>query len=177
MKQKLDSTREGFGRGLLKAGANKKVVSVNADLSESCRTVDFKKKYPGRFIDAGVAEQNLMGVAAGLAIAGKIPFVSSFACFSPARNFDQLRISVCYSNLNVKIEGSHAGLITGEDGASHQALEDIALMRVLANMNIIVPGDAPQTEDAVMAAAVKTGGQGVTCAEECIRPAIKAHIA
>jgi transketolase len=153
MKQRLESTREGFGRGLLKAGANKKVVSVNADLSESCRTVDFKKKYPGRFIEVGVAEQNLMGVAAGLALAGKIPFISSFACFSPARNFDQLRVSVCYSNLNVKIEGSHAGLITGEDGASHQALEDIAITRCLPNLKVVVPCDAVEAEKAAVEAA------------------------
>jgi len=157
MKQKLDSTREGFGRGLLKAGANKNVVSVNADLSESCRTVDFKNKYPERFVEVGVAEQNLMGVAAGLALAGKIPFISSFACFSPARNWDQLRISVCYSNLNVKIVGSHAGLITGEDGASHQALEDIAITRCLPNMTVIVPCDAVEAEKAAIEAAKING--------------------
>ncbi|MBW3017105.1 transketolase family protein [Candidatus Woesearchaeota archaeon] len=147
---KLESTRDGFGKGLLKAGQNKKVVSVNADLSESCKTITFKEKYPDRFVEVGVAEQNLMGVAAGLSLAGFIPFASSFACFSPSRSWDQLRISVCYSNLNVKIAGSHGGLITGKDGASHQALEDIAITRCLPNMTVVVPADSLEAEKAVL---------------------------
>lgn len=142
MDENLKSTREGFGEALLEIGReNSNVVVLTADLGESMRVEAFAKEFPDRFFQFGVAEQNMMGVAAGLALAGKIPFVTSFAVFSPTRAMDQLRVSVCYPKLNVKVIGGHAGIITGEDGASHQALEDIAMMRVLPNMTVLVPCD------------------------------------
>jgi len=138
----LKSTREGFGEGIVEvARENPNVVVLTADLTESMKLDTFSKEFPDRFFECGVAEQNMMGVAAGMALSGKIPFVTSFAVFSPTRAMDQIRVSVCYSNLPVKIIGGHAGLITGEDGASHQALEDIAMMRVLPNMTVLVPAD------------------------------------
>lgn len=150
--QSLRSTREGFGEAMLELGAhNKNVVALCADLTESLRLQAFAEKYPDRFFQVGVAEQNMMGVAAGLALAGKIPFAASFAAFNPGRNFDQIRASVAYSQLPVIIVGGHAGLSTGEDGATHQALEDIALMRVLPNMTVIVPADFEETKKAVHA--------------------------
>jgi len=145
IKTKLKSTRDGFGEALVKlAKKEKKIVVVDADLKTSLRLVDFSQKYPERFIEVGVAEQNMMGVAAGLAMSGKIVFATSFACFSPAINWNNIRISVCYNHANVKIVGSHAGLATGPDGASHQALEDISLMRVLPGMVILAPSDFDQ---------------------------------
>lgn len=150
----LKSTRDGFGEGLLALGQkNKDVVVLSADLAESTRAVKFREKYPDRYIEVGVAEQNLIGIAAGLAQEGKIPFCASFAAFSPARNWDQIRLSVCLNNVNVKICSTHAGLTTGADGASHQSLEDIALMRVLPNMTVISPCDAIQAKKAAVAAA------------------------
>lgn len=150
--QPLRSTREGFGEAMLELGArNKNVVALCADLTESLRLQTFAEKYPDRFFQVGVAEQNMMGVAAGLALAGKTPFATSFAAFNPGRNFDQIRASVAYSNLPVIVVGGHAGLSTGEDGATHQALEDIALMRVLPNMTVVVPADFEETKKAVHA--------------------------
>jgi len=150
--------RDGFGEALLELGKkNKDVVVVSADLAESTRCLEFGKKYPERFIEVGVAEQNMAGVAAGLALEGKIPFICSFAVFSPGTNWEQIRLSVCYNKANVKIIGSHAGLNVGEDGATHQALEDIALMRVLPNMTVIAPCDYEETKKAVMAAAKLKG--------------------
>lgn len=157
-KEQLKSTRDGFGEAMLELGKkNKDVVVVSADLAESTRVDKFAKKYPSRFIEVGVAEQNAMGVATGLALSGKIPYVASFGVFSPGRNWDQLRVSVCYTNANVKIIGSHTGLSVGEDGASHQALEDIAITRVLPNMTVLAPADFIETKKATLAAAKING--------------------
>ena len=149
--KELVASRDGYGKGLVVLGKNKNVVALCCDLTESTRVEWFKQKYPKQFIEVGVAEQNMAGLAAGLALVGKIPFISSYAVFSPGRNWDQLRVSVCYNNLNVKIQGAHAGISVGPDGATHQALEDIALMRVLPNMTVVVPADAVQAEKATIA--------------------------
>ncbi len=150
--------RDVYGETLVKLGSlNKNIVVLDADLSSSTRTNLFAKKFPDRFFNFGVAEQNMMAAAAGLASCGKTVFLSTFAVFAAGRAWDQMRVSISYNNFNVKIVATHAGITVGPDGASHQALEDIALMRVLANMNIIVPGDGPQTEDAIMAAANNSG--------------------
>ena len=152
--KKLQSTRDGFGEAILELGKkNKDIVVVSADLAESTRVHHFAKKYKNRFIEVGVAEQNAMGVAAGLALSGKIPYVTSFGVFSPGRNWDQLRVSVCYTNANVKIIGSHTGLSVGPDGASHQALEDIAITRVLPNITVLAPSDFIETKKATIAAS------------------------
>lgn len=151
-------TRNGYGDGLLELGKkNPNVIVLTADLAESTRVEAFQKKHPDRFIECGVAEQNMMGVAAGLALAGKTPFVSSYAVFSPGRNWDQLRVSVCYSNANVKIAGSHAGLSVGPDGATHQALEDIAITRVIPNLTVIVPCDYEEAKKCTIASASYRG--------------------
>lgn len=147
-------TRDGYGSGLVKAGAeDKNVVVLTGDLSESTRADGFAKAYPERFFDVGVAEQNLATIAAGLGITGKIPFISSYATFSPGRNWEQIRTTIAYNNSNVKIAGHHAGISTGPDGATHQAIEDIATMRVMPNMKVIVPCDALEAEKAVLASA------------------------
>ena len=147
----LRALRDGFGSGIVKAALkDSRVVALTADLSESLKLEEFKKKFPGRFFEVGVAEQNLAGVGAGLALEGKIPFITSFASFSPSINWNQLRVSICYNKANVKIASSHAGVTTGEDGATHQALEDIALTRVLPGMNVIVPADALEAERATI---------------------------
>ena len=146
--------RKGFGEGLKKAGEkNENVVAASADLAESTQVHIFKEAFPDRFFEVGIAEQNLVTVGAGLAAVGKIPFVSSYASFSPGRNWEQIRTTICLNNQPVKIVGAHAGLYTGEDGATHQMLEDIALMRVLPNMVVIVPGDALEAEKATLAMA------------------------
>lgn len=151
-------TRNGYGDGLVEIGKkNKRVVVLTGDLAESTRTHLFQKAFPERFIECGVAEQNMMGVAAGLALAGKIPFVSSYAVFMPGRNWDQLRVSVCYTNANVKVAGAHAGLSVGPDGATHQALEDIAITRVLPNLTVVVPCDYLETKKATIALAKMIG--------------------
>ena len=151
---KFDPTRAGFGRGLKAAGeANEKVVALCADLTESTQMHLFKEAFPKRFIEIGVAEQNLVTVASGMARAGKIPFTSSYAAFSPGRNWEQIRTTVTLNNQPVKIVGSHAGIYTGKDGATHQMLEDIALMRVLPRMVVIAPGDAIEAEKATKAIA------------------------
>lgn len=150
--------RDIYGQALVELGrANKDIVVLDADLSSSTRTALFSKEFPERFFNFGVAEQNMMASSAGLASCGKTVFVSTFAIFATGRAWDQVRNSVSYSNLNVKIVATHAGISVGPDGASHQALEDIALMRVIPNMNIIVPCDGPQTRDAVIAAANNKG--------------------
>ncbi|MFA5105527.1 MAG: transketolase C-terminal domain-containing protein [Candidatus Micrarchaeia archaeon] len=152
------ATRDGAGKGLVEAGEkDANVVALAADLSESVRTHWFEQKFPERFFQAGVAEQNLAGVAAGLGMAGKAAFIGSFAAFSPGRNFDQIRVPVCYNNSNVKILGSHTGLTVGEDGATHQMMEDIAMMRALPNMKVVVPSDAVEAKKAVLAAAKDYG--------------------
>jgi transketolase len=148
-----ESTRDGFGKGLLDLGANENVVVLSADLSESTRAKPFKDSYPERYIECGVAEQNMAGIAAGLALSGKIPFATSFAVFSPGRNWEQIRVSICYNKANVKIASTHAGLSTGADGATHQALEDIAIMRCLPNMAVVVPCDAVEARKATSAVA------------------------
>jgi len=151
-------SRDGFGHGLVELGKkNKNVVELCCDLTDSTRAGWFKKKFPKRFIEVGVAEQNMMGIAAGLASLGKVPFVSSYAAFNPGRNWDQLRVSVCYSNLNVKIEGAHAGISVGPDGATHQALEDIASTRCLPNLTVIAPCDALEAQKATIAAGIMKG--------------------
>lgn len=146
--------RAGFGRGLKAAGeANKHIVALCADLTDSTKMSDFKATFPDRFIEMGVAEQNLVTVASGLARAGKIPFTSSYAAFSPGRNWEQIRTTIALNEQPVKIIGSHAGVSVGPDGATHQMLEDIALMRVLPNMVVIAPGDSVEAEKATRAIA------------------------
>ena len=148
------STRDGFGEGLILAGEeNEKVVALSADLEESTRADGFFKKYPERSFEVGVAEQSLVTVASGLAHEGKIPYVTSYAVFSPGRNWEQIRTTICYNNVPVKIIGSHSGISVGADGATHQALEDIALMRVLPNMVVISPCDAIEAKKATLAMA------------------------
>ncbi|MDD5561598.1 MAG: transketolase family protein [Candidatus Omnitrophica bacterium] len=150
--------RDVYGQTLVRLGAqDKNIVVLDADLSGSTRTNLFAKQFPDRFFNFGVAEQNMMATAAGLASCGKTVFLSTFAVFAAGRAWDQIRISIGYNNFNVKVVATHAGITVGPDGASHQALEDIALMRVLPNMNIIVPCDAPQTAEAVAAAASMPG--------------------
>ncbi len=150
----LIPTRNGYGDGLLALGkTHPHVVVLTADLAESTRVAGFQKAYPERFIECGVAEQNMVGIAAGLALSGKIPFASSYAVFMPGRTWDQIRVSVCYSNANVKLVGSHAGLSTGADGATHQALEDIAMLRALPNITIVVPCDYSEAKKATIALA------------------------
>lgn len=151
-------TRNGFGEALVEAGKkDENVVVLCADLTESTRSHLFAEAYPKRFVEVGVAEQNMMGVAAGMALTGKVPFVSSYATFSPGRNWDQLRVSVCYTEANVKVAGAHAGISVGPDGATHQALEDIAITRALPNMTVIVPADYHQTHQATLATAEHVG--------------------
>lgn len=147
-------SRNGFGEGLvLAAEENEQVVGLCADLTESTRMQAFAEKFPQRFIEVGVAEQNLATVAAGMALGGKIPFISSYATFSPGRNWEQIRTTICYNDVPVKIIGSHAGVSVGPDGATHQALEDIALMRALPNMIVISPTDSIEARKATMAIA------------------------
>ncbi|MBU3091709.1 transketolase family protein [Clostridium sp. CM028] len=146
------ATREAYGKALAKLGLeNENIVVLDADLSKSTKTADFKKVAPERFINMGIAEGNMMSVAAGLASCGKIPFASTFAIFAAGRAFEQIRNSICYPKLNVKICATHAGLTVGEDGASHQAIEDIALMRSIPNMVVISPSDDVETEAAIKA--------------------------
>jgi len=152
------ATRDAYGEALRELGGRyRDIVVLDADLSKSTKTNVFAKAYPDRFFNVGIAEQNLVGTAAGLAASGKIPFVSTFAMFAAGRAFEQVRNSVCYPRLNVKICATHAGLTVGEDGASHQAIEDIALMRCLPGMTVIVPADATETHQAVAWAAEYKG--------------------
>lgn len=145
--------RDGFGEGLLLAGnLDKDVIVFSADLKESTRCHWFAEKYPDRFIEVGVAEQNMAGIAAGMGISNKIPFISSYATFSPGRNWEQIRTTIAYNDSNVKIAGHHAGISTGPDGATHQAIEDIATMRAIPNMKVIVPCDAIEAKKAVLSA-------------------------
>ena len=147
-------SRNGFGEGLVVAGEeNPNVVGLCADLTESTRMEAFKKKFPERFVEVGVAEQNLVTVASGMAHEGKIPFTSSYATFSPGRNWEQIRTTICYNDQPVKIIGNHTGISVGPDGATHQALEDIALMRVLPNMIVVVPADSIEAKKATIAIA------------------------
>lgn len=149
-----EATRAGFGRGLLEAGKRwPEVVGLCADLTESTRMIEFAEAFPARFVEMGVAEQNLVTVASGLAAIGKIPFAASYAAFSPGRNWEQIRTTICLNDRPVKIVGAHAGISVGPDGATHQMLEDIALMRVLPNMVVVVPGDSIEAEKATLAIA------------------------
>lgn len=151
-------TRDGFGKGLLELGErDERVVAVCADLAESTRMLPFKEKYPERYVEMGVAEQNLATIGSGLAAVGKIPFISSYATFSPGRNNEQIRTTISLNNMPVKVVGSHAGVSVGPDGATHQALEDIALMRVQPNMTVISPCDAEEARKATLAAAAYDG--------------------
>jgi len=150
--------RDGFGEGLLELGAiNESVVALTGDLVESTRVQKFAEAYPDRFIEVGVAEQNMAGIAAGLSFVGKTPFITSYAVFSPGRNWDQLRVSICYSKANVKIIGAHAGISVGPDGATHQALEDIAITRVLPNLVVVSPTDSVEAKKATLALANHKG--------------------
>lgn len=152
------ATRDAYGKALAELGGrNPDVVVLDADLSRSTKTGDFYDVYPERFFNIGIAEANMMGIAAGFATAGKIPFASTFAIFGTMRAADQVRNSICYPNLNVKIALTHAGITLGEDGASHQTVEDIAVMRALPNMTVIVPADGEETMQAVNAAAKYVG--------------------
>ncbi|MGC7880106.1 transketolase family protein, partial [Desulforudis sp. 1190] len=147
------ATREAYGKALAQLGEERAdVVVLDADLAKSTKTIDFAKRFPERFFDMGVAEANMVGTAAGFAAAGKIPFCSTFAVFAAGRAFDQIRQSVANTRLNVKIAATHAGLTVGEDGSSHQSVEDIALMRSLPNMTVFVPADAVEVYGAVRAA-------------------------
>ncbi|MBI3638362.1 transketolase family protein [Candidatus Wolfebacteria bacterium] len=145
--------RDGYGEGVVVAGEeNPNVIVLCADLKESTRSHWFAEKFPERFFEVGVAEQDMAAIAAGLGVSGKIPFISSYASFSPGRNWEQIRTAISYNNSNVKIAGHHAGISTGPDGATHQAIEDIALARVMPNMKVIVPCDAIEAKKAVIAA-------------------------
>lgn len=157
-KTDMRATRDGFGEALLQLGeSNKDVVVVCADLAESTRTIAFKEKYPERYIEVGVAEQNLAAVASGMASYGKIPFITSYSAFNPGRNNEQIRTTIALNDVPVKICGMHAGISVGPDGATHQALEDMALMRALPNMTVISPCDAIEARKAVLE-AVTLGG-------------------
>ena len=152
------ATREAYGEALKEIGGkNEQIVVLDADLSKSTKTNVFAKAYPQRFFNVGIAEQNLVGTAAGLAASGKTPFVSTFAMFAAGRAFEQIRNSVCYPKLNVKVAATHAGLTVGEDGASHQAIEDVSLMRSLPNMTVLVPADEEETRQAIAWAAAYQG--------------------
>lgn len=152
------ATREAYGKTLARLGSeNENIVVLDADLSKSTKTAEFKKVCPERFINMGIAEGNMMTVAAGLSTCGKIPFASTFAIFATGRAFEQIRNSICYPKLNVKVCATHAGITVGEDGASHQSIEDIALMRTLPNMVVINPSDAVETEAAIEAVAKYNG--------------------
>ncbi len=148
--EKKSSIREAYGKKLVELGSkNSNVVVLDADLSASTQTKFFAKEYPERFFNVGIAEQNLITTSAGLALSGKIPFASAFAVFITGRAYDQIRTSVCYQHANVKIIGTHGGITVGEDGATHQALEDVSLMRGLPNMTVIVPADCNECEQAM----------------------------
>lgn len=160
-------TRDGFGKALVELGEKDPNVWVlTADVSESTRTHWFSEKFPKRFVQVGVAEQNLAGVAAGIASCGKTAFISAYGVFSPGRNWDQIRVSICYNNLPVKIHASHTGLTVGPDGATHQALEDLAIMRSLPNMVILAPSDFEQTKKATHVAYLHPGPVYIRSARE-----------
>lgn len=152
------ATRVGFGDGLVEAGKrDERVVALSADLTESTRTLPFAEAFPKRFVQVGITEQNMASVAAGMAMMGKIPFIASYAMFSPGRNWEQIRTTIAYNNSNVKIVGAHAGISVGPDGATHQAIEDIAIMRVMPNMIVINPVDVHEARKATLWAAKHEG--------------------
>lgn len=159
-KEKLEQkpTRDGYGLGLVELGKeNKDIVVLGADLTGSTRCDWFRDKFPDRFIQCGIAEQNMIGIAAGLSLVGKVPFASTYSVFCPGRNWDQIRISVAYNKANVKLTGAHAGVSVGADGATHQGLEDIAIARCLPNMTVLAPCDAIETQKATLAAGRMKG--------------------
>lgn len=151
---KAIATRDAYGEALLELGTQRKdIVVLDADLSGSTKTGKFAKAFPERFFNIGISEQDMIGTASGLSLAGKLPFASTFAVFETGRAWEQIRQTICYSNLNVKLVATHSGVTVGEDGASHQAVEDVALMRVLPNMTVIVPADGIETRQAIRAVA------------------------
>jgi transketolase len=157
-KGKAVATRDAYGEALLDLGRLREdVVVLDADLSGSTKTAKFGKAFPGRFFNMGISEQDMIGTAAGLSLAGKIPFASTFAIFETGRAWEQIRQSICYSRLNVKLVATHSGITVGEDGASHQALMDMALMRVLPDMTVISPADGPETEQVIRAVVEYSG--------------------
>ena len=150
--------RQGFGDGLLEAGENDiRVVALCADLTESTKVDKFRDRFPARFVEMGIGEQSMASVASGMAAMGKIPFFTSYAMFSPGRNWEQIRTTICYNNSNVKIVGSHAGVSVGPDGGTHQAIEDIAITRVIPRMTVVVPCDSEEARKATLAAAEHDG--------------------
>jgi transketolase len=154
----LESTRDAYGKALLKVGKeNDDIVVLDADLAKSTKTITFAKEFPNRFFDCGIAEQNMMSIAAGLAASGKVPFASTFAVFASGRCFDQLRVCIAQPGLNVKVVATHGGITVGEDGASHQGIEDLALISPLPNFTVIVPADSVEAAQAVEAAAATPG--------------------
>ncbi len=157
MSEKI-ATRDAYGKALVDlGGVDPRIVVLDADLAKSTKTVDFASRFPDRFFDMGIAEANLMATAAGLAAAGKVPFASTFAIFASCRALDQVRNSICYPALSVKIAATHAGLTVGEDGASHQAIEDLAIMRAIPNLRVVVPADAVETREVIRVAALTPG--------------------
>lgn len=161
-------SRDGFGKAAVElAEKNENIWMLTADVAESTRAHWFGEKFPKRFVQVGVAEQNMAGVASGIAACGKTVFISAYGVFSPGRNWDQVRVSICYNNVPVKLHGSHTGLAVGPDGASHQALEDIAITRVLPNMTVVVPADVEEARKATIAVAGLPGGAYIrTCREK-----------
>jgi len=159
--------RQGFGEGLREAGEkDPQVVALCADLTDSTKISLFKEKFPDRFFEVGITEQNMSGVASGMAKMGKIPFMASYAMFSPGRNWEQIRTTICYNDVNVKIVGAHAGVSVGPDGGTHQAIEDIALMRVLPRMTVVVPCDAIEAKKATLALAAMNGAAYIRLGRE-----------
>ncbi|HCC21856.1 transketolase [Candidatus Uhrbacteria bacterium RIFOXYC2_FULL_47_19] len=157
-KKLLAATRDGFGQGLVEAAKlDERIIGICADLTESLKMTEFEQQFPKRFVRIGVSEQLLVALGAGFALAGKIPFVASFAAFSPGRSWEQIRTNVCLNDVNLKVVGGHAGLSVGADGATHQALEDIALMRCLPKMTVVVPCDSEQARRATLALATLDG--------------------
>ena len=166
-KLKQIPTRNGYGEGLVEAGAkDENIVVLCCDLTDSTRSNYFKEVYPNRFVQMGITEQAMASIAAGMALTGKVPFISSYAAFSPGRNWEQIKTCVALQNTNVKIAGAHAGLTVGPDGATHQMLEDIAITRVMPNMTVVIPCDAIETKKATLVAAVKKGPFYVRFARE-----------
>lgn len=159
--------RQGFGEGLLEIGEkDSRVVALCADLTDSTKIGLFKEKFPERFFEVGITEQNMSGVASGMAAMGKVPFMASYAMFSPGRNWEQIRTTICYNNVNVKIVGAHAGVSVGPDGGTHQAIEDIALMRVLPRMTVVVPCDSIEAKKATLAIAEMVGASYIRLGRE-----------
>jgi len=147
------ATRDGFGKAICELGADERIVVLAASVGDSTRAYKFREKFPARYIEAGIAEQNMIGMASGLALGGMVPFATSFCTFLPGRCYDQIRQSVCYSNLNVKLVATHAGITVGADGATHQMMEDLAMLRALPGLTIMVPADSLEAEKATLAAA------------------------